>query len=142
MNHPDKAGAGWNDFKEQVDLEGFAFWFLHYEKYGSEGQVMYKFSNLLEGFMQRLEGCRKFSFGRFCMLGEEPSLEIMGVLLIRGQVIPQECLDHPQFEYMQARKMDIMNNPDDEKDAREFFSAVEETGTCRGMKNQMVCWHK
>ena len=63
---------------------------------------------MLEGFIQRLEGFKKYSFGRFCMLGEEPSLEIKGVLLIRGSDINvQELKDHPQMEYMQARQMDI-----------------------------------
>jgi len=31
---------------------------------------------LLEGFIQRLEGFKKYSFGKFAMLGDEPSLEI------------------------------------------------------------------
>lgn len=141
VNHPDKKGEGFDEFKRQLDREGWAFWFLHYEKYGDEGQESYKFANLLEGFVQRLEGFRKLSFGRICMLGEEPNLEIMGVLLIRGQVIPQECIDHPQFEYMRARKMSL-DNADDEKDLREFFSSKEEVTTCRGMKVEMALWHK
>ena len=50
---------------------------------------------MIEGFLQRLEGFNKYSFGKFCMLGEEPNLEIKGVLMIRGQVITQELIDHP-----------------------------------------------
>jgi len=38
--------------------------------------------------MQRLDNFRKHAFGKMCMLGAVPSLEIAGVLLIRGQVIP------------------------------------------------------
>ena len=71
------------------------------------------FENLLEGFIQRLEGFKKYSFGKMCMLGEEPNLEIKGVLLIRGHDINvQELKDHPQMEYMQARKLDITNAGD------------------------------
>lgn len=95
VNVPDKLNEGHARMMAEVDREGFTFWFLHYEKYGAEGTVAYKFQNLLEGFMQRLEGCRKFSFGKVCMLGEEPSLEIKGVLLVRGLIIPQEMIDHP-----------------------------------------------
>jgi len=95
VNVPDKAGEGWDKFMADVDNEGWAFWHLHYEKYGKEGQVEYQFMNLLEGFLQRLDSFRKHAFGKMCMLGEEPNLEIAGILLIRGQVIPQECHDHP-----------------------------------------------
>ena len=141
VNHPDKKGEGHKAFMEQVDKEGWSFWWLHYEKYGDEGQVSYKFSNLLEGFVQRLEGFKKYSFGRICMLGEEPSLEIMGVLLIRGQVITQELIDHPQFEYMQARKMD-WNNADDMALVRDFMASKQDGEKVKDMHVQMALWHK
>jgi len=95
VNVPDKRGAGHAEFMSKVDKEGYTFWYLHYEKFGDEGRIAYKFQNLLEGFIQRLEGFRKYSFGKICMLGEEPNFELMGVLLVRGQVIPQELIDHP-----------------------------------------------
>jgi len=38
---PDKANEGFEEFMRQVDLEGYAFWFLHYEKVGNEGTVDY-----------------------------------------------------------------------------------------------------
>jgi elongation factor 1-gamma len=126
---------------EMVDNEGYAFWFLHYEKVGKEGQVDYVFTNLLEGFIQRLDGFRKHAFGKICMLGEMPSLEIAGVLLIRGQVIPQECIDHPQFEYMRPRKMDMKNQADNDL-ARDFFSSKDYTGQAMGFPVQISMWHK
>ena len=95
VNCPDKKGVGFDEFMRQVDKEGYAFWFLHYEKVGKEGQVGYMFQNLLEGFIQILEDFRKYSFGKFFMLGDEPNLELMGVMLVRGQGIPQELIDHP-----------------------------------------------
>lgn len=99
------------------------------------------FENLLEGFIQRLEGFKKYSFGRFCMLNEEPSLEIKGVLLIRGSDINvQELKDHPQMEYMQARKLDI-ENADDKKKIKEYFGSAEGK-QCDGMKVQVAMWHK
>ena len=141
VNHPDKAGEAFDEFMRQVDREGWAFWWLHYERYGDEGQVKYKFANLLEGFMQRLDHFRKHAFGKICMLGEEPNLEIKGVLLIRGQVIPQECKDHPQFEYMRPRKMDLDNNADLQL-IREAFSSADKKGNLDGMPVDTSCWHK
>ena len=76
VNVPDKKGEGFDEFLRQLDREGWAFWFLHYDKFGEEGKVGYKFQNLLEGFLQRLESFRKLSFGKICMLNEEPNLEI------------------------------------------------------------------
>lgn len=140
VNAPDKGGEGWAEFMKQVDLEGYAFWFLHYEKFGKEGTVDYQFQNLLEGFLQRMDHFRKHAFGKFCMLNEVPDLEIQGVLLVRGQVIPQELIDHPQFEYMQPRKMD-MKDEKDNKIACDFFASTT-GGTCNGMPVQISSWHK
>ena len=69
---------------------------------------------------------KKYSFGRFCMLGDEPSLEIQGVLLIRGHDINTQMLkDHPQMEYMQPRKLDY-DKPADMNLVKEFFAASSE----------------
>lgn len=96
VNLEDKLNDGHEKMMSMVDRDGWSFWFLHYEKYGDEGRVAYKFQNLLEGFVQRLEGFKKYSFGRICMLGQEPELEIKGVLLIRGHSVEvQELKDHP-----------------------------------------------
>ena len=124
VNVPDKKGEGHARMMAEVDRAGFSFWYLHYEKAGDEGQVGYKFENLLEGFMQRLEGSRKYSFGKMVMLGAEPALEIKGVLLTRGLEIPQEWVDHPQFEYFRARKIDYANAAD-VKLVNEYFAAKQ-----------------
>ena len=83
---------------------------------------------------------RKHAFGKFCMLKEVPDLEIQGVLLVRGQVIPQELIDHPQFEYMQPRKMNMKDDKDNAI-ARDFFASAV-GGTCNGMPVQISSWHK
>lgn len=142
VNCADKAGEGMVEFEKQYDPEGYSFWFFHYEKFGSEGQVYYKFENLLKGFLQRLDHFRKHAFGKMCILNEEPSLEIQGVFVLRGQVIPQELIDHPQFEYFQQRKLDIKVDAD-KKLIGEFFSSADgQEGTVNGMKVQISLWHK
>jgi elongation factor 1-gamma len=140
VNCPDKYNTGVDEFVKQVDQEGWAFWFLHYDKYKGEGEVLWKTENLIKGFIQRFEDFRKYSFARMCVLGNEPNLEIEGVFLFRGTVIPQEAHDHPQFEYYKNRKLDL-NNADDVKLIREFFGATE-GGQCNGHFVQSVNWHK
>jgi len=141
VNHPDRMGEGFEELMKQVDLDGYTWWWLHYEKVGKEGTIEYQFSNLLEGFVQRLDGFRKHAFGKICMLGAEPSLEIMGVLLIRGKILPQECIDHPQFEYMRPRTMDMTNEADKQL-VREFMASKDGTGTANGLPIKVSMWHK
>jgi len=140
VNHKDKQGGGMEALKEQFDAQGYAFWYLHYEKYGEEGKVFYKFENLLKGFLQRFDHFRKHAFGKINMLGAEPDLEIKGVFCFRGLEIPQEAHDHPQFEYMRPRKMDI-NDPKDFELIKEHWSAVD-GATVEGVPAAMSCWHK
>jgi len=51
VNHKDKKGEGIQYFFDNVDRQGFSIYFVHYNKYGDEGVVLYKTSNLLNGFM-------------------------------------------------------------------------------------------
>ena len=41
VNHPDKRGEGMKFFFDNYDPEGYSIYFLHYEKYEGEGQVLY-----------------------------------------------------------------------------------------------------
>jgi len=140
VNHKDKAKGGMEALKEQFDPEGYTFWFLHYDKYGSEGQVLYKTENLMKGFLQRFDHFRKHCLARMCILGDEPNLEIEGVWCFRGKIIPEEMNEHPQFEYYNHRKMDF-NDKKDFQLIREFWSA-EIGKKANGMKVQSVMWHK
>ena len=51
VNHKDKQGGGMAALKEQFDAEGYSFWFLQYDKYKGEGEVLYKTENLMKGFL-------------------------------------------------------------------------------------------
>ena len=107
VNHKDKSGAAIDELKKIFDPAGYAIWFLHYDKYKGEGEVMYKTENLSKGFLQRFDTFRKHAFARHLVLGEEPDLNIDGIWLFRGTTIPQEAIDHPKFEYYKQHKMDI-----------------------------------
>lgn len=84
VNHKDKAGGGMDALKEQYDPVGYSFWFLHYEKYGKEGTILYQTENLMKGFLQRFEHFRKHCLARICVIGDVPNLEIEGVWCFRG----------------------------------------------------------
>ena len=88
VNHKDKAGGGMEALKEQFDAKGYSFWFFHYDKYGSEGTVLFKTENLMKGFLQRFDHFRKHCLAKMCILNEEPNLEIEGVWCFRGTEIP------------------------------------------------------
>jgi len=140
VNHKDKSGEAIDEMLKIYDPAGYSIWFLHYDKYKGEGEVLYKTENLSKGFLQRFDQFRKHAFARHIVLGEEPNLEIEGVWLFRGTTIPQEAIDHPQFEYYKQRRMDL-NDPADVALLRAFWGA-KEGEMVNGMKAQSVMWHK
>jgi elongation factor 1-gamma len=95
VNSKDRRGEGMKAFFEQYVKEDFCIYFVHYEKYEGEGTVLYQTSNLLNGFLQRIDHFRKHTLAMHAILGEEPNLEIQGVWLFRGKGIPPEMKDHP-----------------------------------------------
>jgi elongation factor 1-gamma len=140
VNHPDKKGAAVDEFLKIYDPEGYTIYFLHYEKYTGEGEVLHITVNLMNGFLQRMDHFRKHAFAMHAVLGEEPNLEIEGVWLFRGKGVPAEVLDHPQFEYYQRRELDI-SKPEDVQLIREFWGGkVGETAN--NMKIQECKFHK
>jgi elongation factor 1-gamma len=141
VNHPDKKGGAVDEFLKMFDKDGWSIYFLHYDMYGDEGKVMYKTQNMLQGFLQRFDKFGKYSFARHCVMGTEEKQEIMGVWMWRGIGIPQECHDHPQFEYMQPRKMDILNNAEDLALLRAFWGA-EDGDVINGLPVYQRYWHK
>lgn len=141
VNHPDKKGAAIDEFMKLYDKEGWSIWFLHYEMYKGEGEVLYKTLNMTGGFIQRFEGFGKYSFARHCVLGTETKQEHMGVWMWRSTGTPQECIDHPTFEYMRPRRMDIFGNKEDEQLLRQFWGA-EEGDIIMGMPVIQRYWQK
>jgi hypothetical protein len=118
VNNPDMRGEGLAKTKEMFKSEefsdGFTYWHFKYDKFGDEGQVQWKFANLLEGFMQRCEPkLSPIAFGRVVMLGQEPNLDLEAVWLLRGTTIPAKFLEHPQIEHWVPKKLDFMNNDQD-----------------------------
>ena len=75
------------------------------------------------------------------MLGAEPNLEIMGVLLVPGRNLPDELSRHLQFDYMQKKKLD-WKNPADKELIRGFMSAEDGEGNVKNLAVNTVLWVK
>jgi len=91
--------------------------------------------------MQRIDGFKKYAFSRHATVGDEGNYDIEGVWLFRGHIIPQEMHDHPQFEYYQHRKMDVVNNAEDQKLLREFWGGAVDK-QANGKTIRTIAWHK
>jgi elongation factor 1-gamma len=87
VNLPDRL-EGMPRFFAEYDHEGYSIYFCHYDKYEGEGKVLYQTSNLMNGFLQRIDHFRNHCFAMMAILGEEPNLEIESVWLFRGKGIP------------------------------------------------------
>jgi elongation factor 1-gamma len=110
-NNKDRKAA-LKDFWKVFDPKGYSIWYLDYEMYDDEGQVLHLTINLMNGFLQRADHFRKHCMGNLVVLGDEPKLEIRGVWMWKGLEVHQDLIDHPQFEYYKSRKLDITNKAD------------------------------
>jgi len=98
-------------FWENFDKEGYSLWVGDY-KYPEENNKLFMTLNLVNGYIQRLEGFRKYGFGSLCLFGEEPRLEIGCCFLVRGTEIPEEMTDAPDTENYNWRKIDPSSEAD------------------------------
>lgn len=99
-------------------------------------------SNLKNGFIQRLENFRKYAFGVHGIYGDEPNLEIRGVWLWRGNGIPSEISELPNYEYHQWKRLDA-SNENDRKLLEEYWCGLEEdVSVVEGLKARDVTYFK
>lgn len=124
INHVDRPAAFDEFCESRLDREGWSFWELKYIKYKGEGEFLYKTNNLLNGFLQRAEHFGKYAYGTHMIYGDEPNLDIKGVWMWRGLDVPQDMLDHPQFEYYEHKKLDI-DNADDRAYIKDMWCAKD-----------------
>jgi hypothetical protein len=84
-------------------------------------------NNFLAGFIQRIDDkLRKHSLCVLGVYGEEPSLDIMGVLFWRGTDVIEPMKEHPQFEFFSQHKLDIKNSAVDRQLVESFWTVKEE----------------
>jgi elongation factor 1-gamma len=92
-------------FWEHFDAEGWSLWLSDY-KYNDELTKMFMTSNLVGGFLQRMDKLRKYGFGSLLIFGEEPKLQIGGLWLFRGTELPEELWENPDAEHHTWTKVD------------------------------------
>lgn len=95
----------------------------------------------MKGFLQRADHFRKHAWAVMAIVGDEPTLDIVSVWMFRGQDIPQEMIDHPQFEYYKKRKLDA-SNEEDKKLINDFFTKRDTEGKLMGRTIQEIKFHK
>lgn len=106
-----------------MDSRGFSIWYLNYNKHSTEGKNLFATKNLNNLLLARFDKLRKWSLGKHLIIGDEFNHNITGVWLWRGTEVPQVVKDHPQFEFLSFRKMDIFRSPADEKTLAVYWGA-------------------
>jgi hypothetical protein len=103
VNHKNKAEA-LQELWSQFNSEALSIWFIHYEKMEGEFTTHVATKNFMTGFISRIDDkLRKHALGVFGIYGEEPNLDVMGVIMWRGTEIPLPLHEHPQMEYCNKR---------------------------------------
>ncbi|KCV68182.1 hypothetical protein H696_05111 [Fonticula alba] len=93
-------------FWDNVDLEGYSLWLASYMDNHLLKQT-FMTCNLINGLFQRSERARKYAFGSFVIFGEDNDSELFAIYLVRGQEIPFELSDAPDFESYVLKKLEI-----------------------------------
>jgi len=114
----------WKNF----DAEGYK-WYWCKGKYAKEQTKAWQAANLLGGFLQRWEPCRKYCFGVMLIMGEDKpgGMMIEGAMMFRGQDIITEFKDIPDFETFDMSEIDISSAG--EKKKLEAYLSWGEYGT-------------
>jgi elongation factor 1-gamma len=142
VNAPNKHEA-LATFLEQYDPQGYSVWHMEYDKAEGEGKVVFLTSNLMNGFLQRLETFRKYAFGVVGVYGDEPELQIRGVWVWRGNEIPFEIKDHPSGEWYKFKKLDVVGNEADKKLLEEYWCKQnEDEDIVEGLRARDVKYYK
>lgn len=94
----------WKNF----DPKGYK-WYWCKGKYAKEQTKAWQAANLLGGFLQRWEPCRKYCFGVMLIMGEDKpgGMMIEGAMMFRGQDIMQEFKEIPDYETFDMEPINI-----------------------------------
>lgn len=126
----------WNDF----DSNGWCIYHLKYILYKNENEKLFKFNNLMKGFLRGLESIGKFMFGVHGIFGDEPALDCQGVWMMRGTDVLPQLKESGSFDTYEWVKLDH-TKPEDRALVEKFWSlrnededSIEGTGTMRTFK--------
>lgn len=80
--------------------------------------------------------------GVYGVYGEEPNLEVRGVMLWRGTEIPDEIKDLPNYEYHKWIKLDPSKEEDKKKITEYFLGLEEDVSIVEGLRARDVEYFK
>lgn len=140
VNAPNKLDA-LKFFWENFDNEGYSIWFVKYIKVKGEGEKLFLTNNLMNGFLQRLEQFRKYAFAVHGVYGEEPTLEIRGVWVWRGNDHPAELKEVPAYEYHTYERLDPTKE-EHRNLVQQFWTGLEEGIVVDGLVSKTVKYFK
>jgi len=110
-------------FFANYDPAGYSLFWCKY-KYNDElGPAAFKVSNLVGGYMQRLEKLHKYAFGTVNAYGGEGDWDLRGVWLFRGPEIPADMKAVDDTELYEWTPVNLANA--EEKSRFEDFLAWE-----------------
>uniref|UniRef100_A0A0D3GI13 Elongation factor 1-gamma 2 n=1 Tax=Oryza barthii TaxID=65489 RepID=A0A0D3GI13_9ORYZ len=102
-------------FWDMYDPEGYSLWFCDY-KYNDENTVSFVTMNKVGGFLQRMDLCRKYAFGKMLVIGSTPPFKVKGLWLFRGQDIPKFVMDEVyDMELYEWTKVDLSDEAQKER---------------------------
>ncbi len=93
------------------DPEGYS-WYHIKNKYDHEQEKAWMAANLVGGFQNRWECCRKYAFGVVLICGEDKKggMLIEGYMMFRGTVVPPDWYDIPDAETYAITPCDPIND--------------------------------
>merc|ERR1712195_212979 len=97
---------------ENFDADGWCWYFCKYQ-YPNDFGALFNANNLVNGFLQRLDGLRKYGFGSMCICGDaaKKPWNIYSVYMFRGNEIPWETTNVDDSEVYDWERCDT-NNPE------------------------------
>jgi elongation factor 1-gamma len=102
-NNPLDASLPW--LFEKFDNEGWSMWYCTY-KYNDELTKVFMTSNLVGGFLQRMDPMRKYAFGQMNIYGPENKQNLTGFWIIRSKEIPKSMQEVDDVELYEWNRID------------------------------------
>jgi len=97
---------------ENFDADGWCWYFCKYQ-YPNDFSALFNANNLVNGFIQRLDGVRKYGFGSMCICGDTAvkpvCFNIYGIFMFRGNEIPWEMTNVDDSEVYDWERCDTAN---------------------------------
>jgi elongation factor 1-gamma len=126
------------EFYEKWDAEGFSIYESTY-KFNDDNNVLFMTSNLVDGYIQRLDALRKYGFGAMCIYGSDDGpFTIKNVWIFRGVGVPNEMTECSDSEWYSFDQLDVSA----EGAARERFEMIWNGEEIDGLKVQERKFYK